>query len=109
MGGATIMEAVNKCLVEKWVKEGKTYEMISEELHKLYPGLRRGMSARSVRRFCSKNNIKRITEDELDDLGSDAVEQVNAAIMYLGNIICIIIGRRNVWEENDERIFGFLP
>lgn len=100
---------MNKYLVEKWVKEGKTYEMISEELHKLYPGLRWGMSARSVRRFCSKNNIKRITEDELDDLVSDAVEQVNAAIMYLGNIICIIIGRRNVWEENDERIFGFLP
>ena len=51
MGGATIMEAVDKSLVGKWIKEGKTYKMISEELHKLYPGLSQGMCARSVRHF----------------------------------------------------------
>ena len=50
------MESVDKDLVVIWIKNGCTIQWISEELQKQYPD-GRGLSARSVRRFCQKENI----------------------------------------------------
>ena len=48
-----IMESVDKDMVVAWIKNGCTIQWISEELQKHNPD-RRGLSARSVRRFCQK-------------------------------------------------------
>ena len=47
------MESVDKDMVVACIKNGCTIQWISEELHKQNPD-RRGLSARSVRRFCQK-------------------------------------------------------
>ena len=60
------MESVDKDMVVTWIKNGCTIQWISEELQKQYPD-RRGLSARSVRRFCQKENITKMTENETDE------------------------------------------
>ena len=40
------------------VNDQKTYKQVSEELHRVYPDIR-GLSTRSVRRFCSRVFIER--------------------------------------------------
>ena len=51
-------------------------QWISEELQKQYPD-RRDLSARSVRRFCKKENITKITENEIDEVVAQSVDEVN--------------------------------
>ena len=56
-----------------------THEQISEELRRRSCGVR-GLSAMSVRRFCSKHNIHRttqISDRELDCVVLKAVSQVS--------------------------------
>ena len=70
------MEAVDKEMVEQWVKEGHSYEWISDALTAMYPAIERGLSARSVRRYCCKYNIKRLTDDQLDEVVQESVHEV---------------------------------
>ena len=46
------MEHVEKFEVEKLVRDGHTYEQISWELRRHCPEIQRGLSSRSVRRYC---------------------------------------------------------
>ena len=46
------MDEVDEDFVRKRVEEGNSHAVISEELQTMFPGLR-GLSERSVRRFCT--------------------------------------------------------
>ena len=70
------MEAVDKDMVQQWVQQGHSYEWISKNLMLRYPAINRGLSARSVRRFCSMNGIKKLSDSELDTIVKKSVEEV---------------------------------
>ena len=53
---------------------------ISTELKKMFPENNRGISARSVRRFCSNEGIAKMTENELDDVVRRSINEVNYSV-----------------------------
>ena len=59
------------------IDEGKTYQDISDILKTSHSSVHRGLSARSVRRFCSSRGISKRTDAELDAIISDSVAQVD--------------------------------
>lgn len=76
---ALLEELGCESLISSRVRHGKTHEQISLELQQLYPGSS-GLSARSVRRFCSQRNIhwsSQLDESELDSVVEQAVSQVS--------------------------------
>ena len=44
-------------LIQQRVNNRSTHKAIAEELQRLFPGVYRGISARSVRRFCANYNL----------------------------------------------------
>ena len=61
----------------------KSHKDVSEELKRLYPGMGRGVSYMSVRRFCTEHNIHktaRITDHCLDRLVSQNFLKVSLII-----------------------------
>lgn len=73
-----IMEAVNRDDVKVMVHKGMTHKQISAELQIRFPGIR-GLSERSVRRFCEKYGIHKPRGLELDRLVEEAVQEVLAS------------------------------
>lgn len=76
-GVARYMEA-HEAEIRSFVVSGESYQRISRHLKELYPN-RRGLSARSVRRFCSDHGIARrnsLTDYELDQIVSSRVSAV---------------------------------
>ena len=71
------MENISTHLLTSWIKQGHTYEWISNELKVLFPEKQRGFSARSVRRFCSNEGITKMDENELDEVLKISVDEVN--------------------------------
>ena len=69
------MENVSIDVITTWVKQGCTYEKISDELKRMFPNTP-GLSSRSVRRFCSTHGIKRMSQEELDDTVKESVSEV---------------------------------
>lgn len=64
--------------VSRRVEERKTHKQISEELNRLYPGIR-GLSARSVRRFCDHHDIHSaslLADEDLDRVVSSSIAKV---------------------------------
>ena len=70
------MEHVDKALVKNWVGERLSYEKISERLKDVYPNISRGLSARSVRRYCKKLGITRQNDEEIDHVVGVASKEV---------------------------------
>ncbi|XP_062522947.1 uncharacterized protein LOC134197618 [Corticium candelabrum] len=71
------MDEVDEDFVRKRVEEGNSHAVISEELQTMFPGLR-GLSERSVRRFCTDRGLGRrcsLTKEELERRVSDAVSE----------------------------------
>ena len=63
------MENVSKDFVMKLVQEDKSHEeILSEILKATYPSIVRGLSVRSVRRFCSTNDIHCCKDSTLDEI-----------------------------------------
>jgi hypothetical protein len=58
------------------IDQGKTYQEISDILKTAHSSVHRGLSARSVRRFCSSQGISKRTDAELDAIITDSVAQV---------------------------------
>ena len=61
------------------VKDGHTHQEIALELQNIYPSCP-GLSSRSVRRFCCKNNIHRssqLSTQEVNEVVEYAVSQVS--------------------------------
>ena len=71
------MENISTNLLTSWIKQGHTYEWISNELKVLFPEKQRGFSARSVRRFCSNEGITKMDENELDEVLKISADEVN--------------------------------
>ena len=70
------MDEIERLEVIELVKRGYSYERISEILRLKHPDLTRGLSGRSVRRFCKKHNIEKLHENEIDAIIENAVEEV---------------------------------
>ena len=62
--------------LQRYIDEGKSYQLISETLSCLYPSTRRGLSARSVRRFCAANGISKRKGNQLDGIVAQGVSEV---------------------------------
>ena len=76
----SLMENVSKDFVKKLVYEGKSHEEISEILKATFPIIVRGLSVRSVRRFCSMNDIHRCKDSRLDEIVEECVSEVSAGL-----------------------------
>ena len=70
------MEFVDRSLIEYLRYQGKTYTQISEQLKILYPTITMGLSSRSVCRYCYIQSIGKLTEDEIDEVVHEAVNEV---------------------------------
>ena len=87
---ATLMaglEHLESLIREKVEKERWTHDRLSDFLQRAYPGVR-GLSVRSLQRFCSEKGIHktaRISEQELDRVVADAVAKVNHALAKMQN------------------------
>ena len=66
--------------IEKLVKSGKTYEVISKELKDQYPDCY-GLSARSMQRFCCDHRIDKKSLMEKEKLDSVVKEEVLKVIV----------------------------
>ena len=73
------MDAVNVDFARDLVvTQGKTHSQVSLLLEEAYPG-KRGLSSRSVRRFCLKNGIhaqNRLSNEELEHYTKEVVARV---------------------------------
>ena len=73
-------------MVKELIKSGKSYEEISEILRNDNPNTR-GLSRRSVRRFCHNNEINKkasLGKDRLDEMVRDEVLKVGILLsVYL--------------------------
>ena len=70
------MDSIEKSEVMEMVKRGYSYERISHFLKANHPNITKGLSLRSVRRFCKENNIQKLNEPEIDEIVGHAVEEV---------------------------------
>ena len=80
------MEHVDRNLVEYLRCQGKTYTQISEQLKTIYPAISTGLSSRSVRRYCYVHSIDKLTEDQVDEVVREAVNEVHAGILNIYQI-----------------------
>ncbi len=68
-------------LVQRMVgNEQKPHQEVSRELKQLHPTIHRGLSARSVARFCNRHNIhatSRMSDQTLDDAVRTSVQMVS--------------------------------
>ena len=68
--------------IEKLVKSGKTYEVISKELKDQNPDCC-GLSARSVRRFCQDHQIDKksiLEKEKLDSIVKEEMLQIKVYV-----------------------------
>ena len=72
------MNSVPLLHVEYLIKSGLTYDEVSENIQRSYPGVR-GLSACSVRRHCKVNDISHLSDDEIESL---AVESITEVFLY---------------------------
>lgn len=72
-------------IVSQWVvQERRTHSYVSEQLKHMYPATR-GLSVRSVERFCSRHNIhasSRLTDADVDEAVKEAVAMVNLSSFF---------------------------
>ena len=73
------MDAVSQDEVGDLVLAGMTHEKISAVLKNQFPSQHRGLSERSVRRFCAVNGIHKPRGQELDAIVTESVAEVHLA------------------------------
>jgi len=79
MAALGTIDGIEDWLVQKIITERRSYEYVSIELQELYPTLR-GLSSRSVRRFCSNSGIhatSRLTDSQLDRIVASNASKVS--------------------------------
>ena len=73
----------------KVIEERKSYATVSEELKRSNPTVTRGLSARSVRRFCKVHNIQassRLSDMQLDRVVRSSVARVSKIFSLFSHI-----------------------
>ena len=76
---------IESLLKKKVVDERKSYETVSQELKSAYPSLTRGLSARSIRRYCSDHGIQstsRLTDAQMDRVVAAQVAKVYTVLNW---------------------------
>ena len=77
--GCSTLAALNcENLIRRRVQSRVTYSQISLEMQQLYPGVR-GLSSRSIRRFCSERRIhysSQLSSAQVEELVEQSVAQV---------------------------------
>ena len=74
------VEQVDADIVERLqslIDRGMSYEEISHFLCTRHPSISRGLSARSIRRFCATRGISKRKETELDHIISQSISEVS--------------------------------
>ena len=74
------VEQVDADIVERLqslIDRGMSYEEISHFLCTRHPSISRGLSARSIRRFCASRGISKRKETELDHIISQSISEVS--------------------------------
>lgn len=71
------MDSVNKSVVQGMMDRGLNYKQISVELRGLYPGVTRGLSERSVRRYVLTNNMRAVSKQHKLEAVKKAVSEVS--------------------------------
>ena len=74
------IDGIESLLRKKVQDERKSYKTTAAELRNKYPHLTRGLSARSIRRFCKGRDIhpsSRLTASQLDRVVSSSVSKVH--------------------------------
>lgn len=72
---------IQQLVRQKVVVERKSFEVVSQELKQAYPNITRGLSSRSVRRFCNLNGIhttSRLSDENLDRVVASSVSMVRS-------------------------------
>ena len=64
-----------------FIDEGKTYEEISQLLQSTNVSIIRGLSARSVRRFCANHGIMKRKGSDLDEVVAQSVSEVRGRLL----------------------------
>jgi len=76
------MEVLDVEEVSFFIEQGKTYQQISDILKERYPGIR-GLSLRSLKRFCASNGLStRASQESIELNVSSAVEEVRKLIYF---------------------------
>ena len=73
------------------VREGFTHAAIASQLQHSHPEVSSGLSARSVRRYCSVNDIhysSRLSEGQLDGVVEQAVFRVIFLCIMITSLFC---------------------
>ena len=82
LGGSVLANLDCEDYICQRIQSGATHSRISIELQQLYPGIR-GLSSRSVRRFCSERGIhysSGFTNSQVENLVEQSVAQVTINI-----------------------------
>ena len=69
---ASFTRVADEDSVRNLIQRGSSYRQIAIYYQSLHPNAT-GMSSRSVRRYCNERNIKRITDETLQDLIRDMI------------------------------------
>uniref|UniRef100_A0A1X7UV32 Uncharacterized protein n=1 Tax=Amphimedon queenslandica TaxID=400682 RepID=A0A1X7UV32_AMPQE len=75
------MDGIDPDIVAKFQKDGLTYGEISVILEEEY-GQQRGLSERSVRRYCKKHGIEKRDDEEIDEVVEEAVQESFTKLYY---------------------------
>ena len=65
------------------VEDRATHKVVSEELKRMYPSVSRGLSSRSIRRFCETRDIhasSRLSDTQLDIVMRTNIHKVSLAL-----------------------------
>jgi hypothetical protein len=63
-------------VIKDCVQKNYTYQQISELLQQNFPDVRRGFSVRNIRLFCSRNEIKKLNDIEVDAIVQHSISEV---------------------------------
>ena len=86
------LEGLEDLIMEKVEQDRWSHAQLSDFLKHSYPGVQ-GFSIRSIQRFCQEKNIhktSRVTDQELDEVVSDAVARVCSLLQYVKFIKLLI-------------------
>ena len=103
----SVLESTNLGAVVKLrVEAGATHSRISRELKIIFPNLK-GVSPRSIRRYCEKNDIHRTSRLLASSLDTLLLWSIGKVCYYqsIGDKACskFLLGWPKLWKKNDER------
>lgn len=85
MAALDSISGIRDLMVQKIIAEKQSYEYVSKELQELYPNVR-GLSSRSVRRFCSRHGIhatSHLTDSQLDRVVASNASKVSTTVLHM--------------------------